>query len=75
MSKEKKDLRRQWPSGVLTEAVIKKDVQTDQIPGAIAFTVAAVLFCVVVIPILMTHPGLMLDIRFLSSAFVLAPHY
>ena len=54
MSKEKKDLRRQWPSGVLTEDVIKKDVQTDQIPGAIAFTVAAALFCVVVIPTLMT---------------------
>ena len=61
MSKEKKDLRRQWPTGELTEAVIKKAVQTDLIPSAIVYTVAAVLFCVVVIPVFMTATTL--DLR------------
>lgn len=40
----KKEDRRQWPTGVLTKEVIKKDVQTRLVPGAIGFTVAAVLF-------------------------------
>ena len=36
---DKKEQRRQWPTGVLTEEVIKKDVQTRLLPGAIGFAV------------------------------------
>ena len=52
-SKNKKDQRRAWPTGELTEAVIKKDVQAQLLPGAIGFTVVAVLLCVVLVPMLM----------------------
>jgi len=51
---DKKEQRRQWPSGVLTEEVIKKDVQTRLLPGAIGFTVAAVLFGVGLVPAMTT---------------------
>ena len=49
MKENKKDVRRQWPAGVLTEDVIKKDVRSGLLPSALIFTVAAVLFCVVVV--------------------------
>ena len=50
---DKKEERRQWPTGVLTDEVIKKDVQTRLLPGAIGFTVAAVLFAVGLVPSMM----------------------
>jgi len=49
---DKKEQRRAWPTGELTMDVIKKDVQTRLLPGAIGFTVATVLFCVGLVPML-----------------------
>ena len=71
MKENKKDLRRQWPSGELTEAVIKKDVQTRLLPGAIAFTVVAVLLCVVLVPVLMKESNVSLKLAalILGAAF------
>lgn len=54
MKENKKDLRRQWPTGILTEAVIKQDVRSRHVPAAIGFTVAAVLFGVGSVPAFMT---------------------
>lgn len=39
MENNKKETRRQWPSGVLTEEVIRKDTQSGNLLSAIVFTV------------------------------------
>ena len=71
MKENKQDLRRQWPSGQLTEAVIKKDVQSHMLPSAIAFTVVGALLCVVLVPLLMkqTQVDLTVAALMIGAAF------
>lgn len=50
MANNKKEIRRQWPSGVLTEEVIRKDTQDGTLVSAIVFTLAVVAICFVLAP-------------------------
>jgi len=51
MATNKNELRRQWPSGELTEEVIRKDTQGGTLVSAIVFTLALVAICFVLAPL------------------------
>lgn len=60
MKQNKKD-DRQWPAGVLSEEIIKKDIKRGTLPGAIALSVATVVLGITAWPVLMASTDM--DLR------------
>lgn len=61
MKQNKKDDRQQWPTGVLSEEIIKKDIKRGTLPGAIALTVATLVLGITAWPVLMASTDM--DLR------------
>ena len=61
MKQNNKEDRQQWPTGTLSEAIIKKDIKRGTLPGAIALTVATVVLGLTAWPVLMASTDM--DLR------------
>lgn len=73
MKETKREDRRQWPTGVLTAAVVTKDVKRDCLPRAILYTVAAIILGAVTAPVLMASTDMDLrNIALLAGTGILA---